>query len=130
MGGHLGIKKTTDKVLSEFYWPGMNEDISRFCHSCDICQKTVPKGKIVKTPLTKVPLIGTPFKRVAVDLVGPIVPSSQDGYKYILTLVDYATRYPEAVPFKNIDTETVAEALVDLYSRLGVPDEILTCLLY
>ena len=43
-----------------------------------------------------------------------------------LTLVDFATRYPEAVPLKTIDTETVAEALVNIFSRLGVPEEILS----
>ena len=45
---------------------------------------------------------------------------SEDGHIYILTLVDLATRYAEAVPLKNIDTGTVAEALV------GVPKEILS----
>ena len=44
----------------------------------------------------------------------------------MLTLVDYATRYPEAVPLKNIDTETVAEAVLDLYSRVGIPEEALS----
>ena len=33
-------------------------------------------------------------------------------------------RYPEAVPLKNIDPETVAEALLDMYSRLGIPEEV------
>ena len=51
---------------------------------------------------------------------------SEGGHRYILTLVDFATRYPKAVPLKNIDTETVAEALVDIFSRLGVPEEILS----
>ena len=77
-------------------------------------------------PLQKIPLIDTPFKRVAVDLIWPIFPSSKEGYRYILSMVDYATRYSDAVPFKNIDTETVAEALLDMYSRLGFPDEVLS----
>ncbi|PIK39424.1 hypothetical protein BSL78_23736 [Apostichopus japonicus] len=72
------------------------------------------------------PLIDTPFKRVAVDIVGPISPTSKHGNRYILTLVDYATGFPEAVPLRNIDTERVAEALVDIFSRVGVPSEILT----
>ena len=72
------------------------------------------------------PLVDQPFKRVAIDLVGPIGPPSEEGHRYILTLVDFATRYPEAVPLKNIDTETVAEGLVDIFSRLGVPKEILS----
>ncbi|XP_020619400.1 protein NYNRIN-like [Orbicella faveolata] len=67
-----------------------------------------------------------PFKRVAIDLIGPIGPPCEAGHRYILTLVDYGTRYPEAVPLKNIDTETVAETLVDMFSRLGIPEEILS----
>ena len=126
MGGHMGIKKTTDKSQSAFYWPGIQGDVTRYCKSCDVCQKTVNKGSVPKVPLEKMPLIDKPFKRVAIDLVGPFVPPSEDGHRYILTLVDFATRYPEAVPLKNIDTETVAEALVDIFSRLGVPEEILS----
>ncbi len=45
---------------------------------------------------------------------------------YILTLVDYATRYPEAIALPSIETERVAEALVDMFSRLGIPEELLT----
>ena len=67
-----------------------------------------------------------PFKRVAVDLIGPITPAIDKGHQYVLTLVDYATRYPEAVPLKSINTETVAEALLDLYSRVGIPEEVLS----
>ena len=126
MGGHLGFKKTTDKIQSAFYWPGIHGDVPRFCKSCDACQETVNKGSVPKMPLQKMPLIEKPFKRVAIDLVGPISPPSEIGHRYILTLVDFATRYPEAVPLKTIDTETVAEALVNIFSRLGVPEEILS----
>ena len=79
-----------------------------------------------RAPLGDMPLIDQPFKREAIDLVGPVEPASDKGHRYILTLVDYATRYPEAVPLKNIDTETVAEALLDVYSRVGVPEEVLS----
>ena len=126
MGGHLGIKKTTDNIESAFYWPGIQSAITRFCKSCDVCQKTVNKGSVPKVPLQEMPLIDTSFKRVAIDLVGPIRPPGEEGHRYILTLVDFATRYPEAVPLKTIDTETVAEALVNSFSRLGIPEEILS----
>ncbi|XP_037774704.1 uncharacterized protein LOC119571495 [Penaeus monodon] len=125
MGGHLGTRKTKDRVLSNFFWPGCAADVRRFCQSCDVCQRTVKRGTVPKVPLQKTPLIDTPFKRVAVDLVGPIKPASSEGHRYILTLVDYATRYPEAVPLKRITTEAVAEALMEIYSRLGIPEEII-----
>ena len=72
------------------------------------------------------PLIGTPFQRTAVDLIGPIHPPSECGHRYILTVVDYATRYPEAVPLKDIEAEKVAEALVGICTRVGLPKEILS----
>lgn len=61
-----------------------------------------------KVPLQKTSLIDTPL-RVAVDLAGPIIPASSKGHGHILTLVDYATRCPEAVPLKRIPSEVVAE---------------------
>ena len=91
-----------------------------------MCQRTIPKGRVGKVPLQKMPVIDEPFKRVAVDLVGPIKPVTDKGNRYILVLVDYATRYPEAVALPSIQTEVVAEALVSMYSRLGIPEEILS----
>ncbi|KAK3102478.1 hypothetical protein FSP39_011646 [Pinctada imbricata] len=126
LSGHLGTKKTTDRVLSSFYWPGIQSDISRYCKSCDVCQRTLPKGRVQRVPLVPMPLIDTPFERVAVDLVGPIAPITDRGNRYILTLVDYSTRYPEAVALKSIETERVAEALVDMFTRVGIPKEILS----
>ena len=53
------------------------------------------------------------------------VHQAKKGCRYILTLADFATRYPEAVSLKTIDAETVAEALVNILSQLGVPEVIL-----
>ena len=70
-------------------------------------------------------MIGEPFAQIAMDIVGPL-PRSWAGHKYTLVVCDYATRYPEAVPMKTIDAERVAEELVKIYSRVGIPREILT----
>ncbi|GFS07184.1 Gypsy retrotransposon integrase-like protein 1 [Elysia marginata] len=95
-GAHLGIRRTKDKVLSNFYWPGVDGDVTRYCRSCDVCQRTVKKGIVPRVPFEKVPLVDTPFKRVAMDIVGPINPPSEAGHRFIPTLIDYATRYAEA----------------------------------
>ena len=126
MSGHLGIKKTLDRVVAEIFWPGICGDVARFCKSCDICQRTIQKGRVSKVPLGKLPLIDTPFKRVAVDIVGPIEPRSDQKNRYILTMIDYATHFPEAVPLPGVESERVAEALVQMFSRVGIPDEMLT----
>ena len=125
-GGHLGMKKTEDQIQTNFFKPGLHEDVTTFCRSGDACQKTAARGSVPRAPLGDMPLIDQLFKRVAIDLVGPIAPASGKGHRYILTLMDYAARYPEAVPLKNIDTETAAEALLDMYSRVGVPEKVLS----
>ena len=93
--GHLGAKKTEVRILSNFFWPRLRQDVIRFCCFCDVCQRTVKNGNVKKVPLGSMPLIDTPFKRVAVDIVGPIAPP---------------------VPLKKITTEAVAEALLDIYN--------------
>ena len=110
MAGHLGIQKTINRVVAEFFWPGVCGDVTCFCKSCDICQRTVQKGRVAKVPLGRLPLIDIPFKRVAVDIVGPIEPRSNNRLRYILTMVDYATSYPEAIALPSIETERLAEA--------------------
>ena len=53
------------------------------------------KGTVQKAPMENIPVVDVTFKRVAMDLIGPIEPVSEAGHQYILILVDYATRYPE-----------------------------------
>jgi len=68
----------------------------------------------------KLPLVCTPFSTACVDITGPLSPPS-DGYRYILTLVGMCTRFPEAVALKDITTSMVAEALLEIFSRVGLP---------
>jgi len=126
MSGHLGIHRTQERIIASFWWPGMSDDITRFCHSCDICQRTISKGRVSKVFLGKMPVIEIPFKKVAVDLIGEMFPASSRGHRYILTVVDYASRYSEAVALKSISTVAVAKALVSIFSRVGIPEEILS----
>ena len=59
------------------------------------------------------------------DIVGP-QPRTSNGKRVILVVCDYATRYPEAVALTSTDTEHVAEELVQIFSRVGIPEVILT----
>ncbi|KAK7480042.1 hypothetical protein BaRGS_00028679 [Batillaria attramentaria] len=104
MGGHLGGKKTRERIWSEFYWPGMCADIRRYCQSCDRCQRITPRGRTPKVPSGQMPLVDQPFDRVAVDLVGPVSPSSERGNRFILTGQE--------------ETKTSSEYVLDLRNRI------------
>ena len=70
-GGYLGVKKTEDRIQTNFFRPGLHEHVTSFCRSCYVCQKTVARGSILWAPLRDMPLMDQPFKRVAIDLVEP-----------------------------------------------------------
>ena len=42
-----------------------------------------------------------------------------------LFFVDYATKYPEAIAVKIQDAQSVTIALIRLFSRVGIPNELL-----
>ena len=88
------------------------------------CQKASPR-RDQRAPLIPLPVIEEPLQRVAMDIVGPLL-RSHSGKKYILVICDYVTRYPEAIPITAIDTKTIAEELMKFFSRVGLPQEILT----
>ena len=36
------------------------------------------------------------------------------------------SKYPEAIPLKRVDVETVVEGMIEVFSRTGIPRELLT----
>ncbi len=116
--GHLGRKKTGQRLLKNFFWPGVYGEIAAMCRSCPECQKGY-KSVHSKYPL---PRIDTPFNRVAMDVVGPV----ERTYKYMFTYMDYSSRYAEAIPLRKVNSESILKALMGIFSRLGIPREILS----
>lgn len=79
----------------------------------------MPHSWVLLTPLAE-----TPFDQIAMDIAVPF-PKSRAGYQFVLVLVDYATRYPDMVPFKSISVAKRAKELIKWTSRVGIPKEIL-----
>ena len=52
---HRGRKETISKVLDEFYWPGICREVTQFCRSCAICQRTTHNIKVAMTHCCSVP---------------------------------------------------------------------------
>ncbi|XP_078246884.1 uncharacterized protein LOC144588290 [Pogona vitticeps] len=123
---HMGINKTKQRIAQNFYWPDMGKHIKSFCQRCHICQRQGSNCDKTRAKLYPLPVISTPFTRLGVDIIGPMPNATKRGNRFILTIVDHATRYLEAIPLRNIETQTVAEALVNYMSRMGFPSEIIT----
>ena len=121
MAGHLGVNKTCDRVTQHFYWPGVRKDVVEHCKTCDICQKVgKPNQVIPRYPLQPIPVMEEPFEKVIVDCVGPL-PKTKNGNEYMLTIMCVSTRFPEAIPLRNIKAKNITKALIKFFTLFGLP---------
>ena len=109
--GHLGIQRTIDRVKQRYYWPGAALDIARWCSKCPQCAARKGKPYPHKAPLTQLPT-GAPFDRVAVDILDTHKVTPR-GYRYILVISDYFTKYTDAFPLRRQSARAVAEVIVN-----------------
>ncbi|GFX98558.1 hypothetical protein TNCV_1501361 [Trichonephila clavipes] len=123
-GAHLGAHKTIQRIKFSFYWPGMVKEIKAYCSSCHGCQLRKVIRSVDKIPITPVSRPELPFQVVNVDLIGPVDPVSSQGHKYILCLMDQHSRWPEAIPLKSLTAKSTCEALLEIFSRTGIPEVI------
>ena len=124
MSGHLGINKTYHKILNHFHWPGFKSDVSQFCKSCHTCQMVgKPNQTIPKAHLLPIPAFDEPFSRIIIDCVGPL-PKTKSGHEYLLTIMCASTRFPEAIPRRNIKTKNIVKALVRFFTFVGLPKSV------
>ena len=118
-GGHFGITHTHTKLQLHYFWPGMSDfirDRISACHKCVARKSPVNRHH----PMGHVPVSGK-FERVAMDLLDVSVISTK-GYKYILVVCDYFTKYTEAYPLKDKTARSVVDALMDVWlPRYGFP---------
>ncbi|MCO5584209.1 hypothetical protein L7F22_038132 [Adiantum nelumboides] len=124
-GGHFALKITLHKIMQEGYvWPSLQKDVYHWCRSCKRCQSF---GKRVLTPeLRKTILAYDVFEKWGIDAVGPL-PITSRGKNYILTAVDYLSRWGEAKAVRQITAKDVAKFVYEeICCKFGVPLELLS----
>ncbi|XP_059494496.1 uncharacterized protein LOC125465967 isoform X1 [Stegostoma tigrinum] len=123
---HQGIKHTGRRTLQYFYWPSVFIDVAHYCKVCEKCHYSHKQGDVGNLGLRPLPTINIPFKRVSIDVVGPLPFTTNSGKRYILMMVDCASRYPDATALVSVEADIVAMALLVMFTRVGFPDEILS----
>ena len=71
LAGHLRRSKNMQRVLQRFFWPNVTREISRFYKACPQCQKATTK-RVCPVPLIPLSIIDISFKRIVMDIVGPL----------------------------------------------------------
>jgi hypothetical protein len=111
-------------VSDRFVWNGMRSDVRKWCKECTSCQAS-KVGRHTHTPLTQRTPPDRRFGSLHVDLVGPLPPS--EGSRYLFTVIDRFSRWPEAIPLENATAESCARALIRGWiARFGIPDDLVS----
>ena len=122
----------------------MNEEIRQFVQNCDKCQRMNTKFVKSNAKLHPIPVSAkvwhqvscyfdccmyissyihkyvdfiSLYMQVGIDMIGPL-PLTKKGNRYIVTLVDYFSKWPEAAPLPDKTAAGVALFLHELFCRL------------
>ena len=121
--GHLGLHKTMEKLKERFYWPGYENDVTKWISECQACQQQKAPQPTHPAPLGTIKASHL-FEKISWDIMGPLPVTSQ-GNKYVLVITDLFTKWTEAFPLKVTDSETLAKILVnEVICRYGVPSSL------
>ena len=122
--GHLGARKVKALMRHRFVWPSMGVDIIAHTRSCAVCQRCA-KAKSRRAPLMEREVLSEPFEVMAFDLVGPF-PKAKNGYRFVLTAVCMGSKWPEVIPLKAQTARAVANGMLEIFARTGIPLQLLT----
>lgn len=114
--GHKGPERTLKLFIRNFYNANERKIINELCNECEQCVKAKAHPKSV--PISKYPIPIRPFHTVSTDILGPLR-ITESGNQFVLTFRDYTTRYTVLYPLQHKDTDSIINALRNLFSNYG-----------
>ena len=116
---HTSGKVTLAMVARSYVWQNMRRDALNWARQCTACaaskvvRHTTPTVRPIPVPMER-------FSHVHIDIVGPFTPDQ--GCKYILTMIDRTTRWPEAAAIADTTAETVLQTFIATWvAWYGIP---------
>lgn len=109
-----------------YFWQTMEKDSIDYIKTCKKCQI---HGNLVHAPAQELNPLATPwpFYEWGFNLIGAIHPSSSDGHKWIITTMEYFTKWVEATPLANSTGKQISSFIINyIICQFGIPHAILT----
>ena len=98
-GGHNGFLRMYAAIRHIYFWVGMKRDIQQDCRSCQLCANhNIAKVKFKKTHFKGA---RQSMQFISMDLIGEFYPLSQQGHRYVLTVICMHTSYVFCIPLKS-----------------------------
>jgi transposase InsO family protein len=118
-GGHFGAESLYKETWrAGYFWPGLRKQCAEVVSRCRSCVQynVVAQGFHPTHSLQA----ENPFDHIAVDTL-EMPATSDNGFKYILIVVDVMTRYLITRPLKTHTMEEMANVLFEIFSTFGPP---------
>lgn len=110
LGGHLGARKTLERLARTFTWQGMRKDVHAFCAACNTCQRTKPTQHRQLGQRWPLPIPMRKWSWVSLDFVTALPPSGPDRLDAVMVVVDKLTKRVRYLPcLKTITASQAAE---------------------
>nr|XP_016457956.1 PREDICTED: uncharacterized protein LOC107781730 [Nicotiana tabacum] len=124
-GGHYDGNRIAAKVMeADFFWLTLYKDARAYVASCDKCQRACNISKNDEMPLNSI-LVCEIFDVWGIDLMGSF-PMSHS-HKYILVVVDYVSKWVEAIPTRTNDARVVFAFLrKNIFTHFWTPRVIIS----
>ena len=122
--GHFSHKKTQCRPEKTVHMARYRQECSELVFNLS----TLPEGRKAyksQSPSETLTRDKNSVHRIAFDLVGSL-PRTKRGHQYLLTFICLSSKYPETIALKRVDAVSLAEAMVDVFSRIVIPCEMLT----
>jgi transposase InsO family protein len=119
--GHYAGKATVQNILRAIlWWPTLHKDAKEYYKVCDVCQRVGNPSRRDEMPLAP-KLTLKLFEKWVIDFVEPINPLGRcTGARYIITTIEYLTRWEESREFKDCSASTTAQFIFeDIITRFG-----------
>ena len=110
--GHLGARKTFQKVAPHFWWPKMQAEVFIYVKKGIFCQRA-KSAQTTQVGLHWANLSSRPIKRFFIDFVGPLIRTKR-GNITIMFVVDGFSKFV-TYPFRRISASVVVEYLGRTY---------------
>lgn len=120
--GHQGIGRTLELVRHRCYWPGMTEEVQRWCAECQRCQLAKDSRPPAATYMGHL-LASRPNEVIVVDFT--TLEPTYRGVENVLVITDVFSKYSVAVPTLDQRASTVAQVLTrEWFYRFGIPSRV------
>ncbi|KAL3224296.1 hypothetical protein MRX96_049550 [Rhipicephalus microplus] len=122
-GGHMDVTRTLTKVRERYWWPNLTSSVTHYVTACQICQSNNrPISKSVGK-MGLMPVSDVPFALIAID---HITMPAASGKKYILNVIDFATRFIVPAAVTSTSAKEVIAHLQSVFFRFGCPDDCMS----